>query len=108
MKKIEFDIPVITNFPKTPALQEGAMAHSKPFVAKSDHQEPLGFPGELVDDWHDKAPGNRNCESDIHLVEQQNGVVLDHRVELWALTKCSSENLDEQCIERKRAARAFS
>jgi len=31
------------------------MAHSQPFVAKSDHQEALGFPGELVEDWHDKA-----------------------------------------------------
>ena len=50
MKQVEFDIPVITNFPKTPALREGVMAHSKPFVAKSDHQEPLGFPGELVED----------------------------------------------------------
>ncbi len=31
------------------------MAHSKPFVAKPEFQESLGFPGELVDDWHDKA-----------------------------------------------------
>ena len=55
MKKAEFTIPVITNYPKTPALQAGTMAHSQPFVAKSDHQEALGFPGELVEDWHDKA-----------------------------------------------------
>ncbi len=27
------------------------MAHSKPFLAKPEHQEPLGFPGELVDGW---------------------------------------------------------
>ena len=53
--KVEFDIPVITNNPVTPAIREGAMAHIQPFVAKKDHQEPLGFPGELVDDWHDKA-----------------------------------------------------
>ncbi len=53
--KAEFDIPVITNVPRTPALREGAMAHSRPFVAKPDHQEPLGFPGELVEDWHDRA-----------------------------------------------------
>jgi Fe-S oxidoreductase len=38
-----------------PAIAERAMAHSKPFVAKPEHQEPLGFPGELVEDWHDKA-----------------------------------------------------
>jgi len=55
LKKAEFTIPVITNYPKTPALQAGTMAHSQPFVAKSDHQEALGFPGELVEDWHDKA-----------------------------------------------------
>jgi Fe-S oxidoreductase len=53
--KAEFDIPVITHYPQTPAIKAGAMAHSQPFVAKPGHQEPLGFPGELVDDWHDKA-----------------------------------------------------
>ncbi len=31
------------------------MAHSKPFVAKPAIQEPLGFPGELVDNWQEKA-----------------------------------------------------
>ncbi|NKB76112.1 MAG: (Fe-S)-binding protein [Gammaproteobacteria bacterium] len=55
MKKVEFDIPVITNHPITPSIKEGAMAHVRPFVAKQGHQEALGFPGELVDDWHDKA-----------------------------------------------------
>ncbi len=53
--KAEFDIPVITHYPQTPKYEAGAMAHVKPFVAKSDHQEALGFPGELVEDWHDKA-----------------------------------------------------
>ncbi len=55
--KVEFDIPVITNYPKTPSINVGSMAHSKPFVAKPDFQEALGFPGELVEDWHDKAIG---------------------------------------------------
>ncbi|NKB63999.1 MAG: (Fe-S)-binding protein [Gammaproteobacteria bacterium] len=55
MKKVEFDIPVITNHPVTPGIEPGAMAHVKPFVAKQAHQEPLGFPGELVEDWHDRA-----------------------------------------------------
>ena len=27
------------------------MKHSKPFVAKEEHQQKIGFPGELVDDW---------------------------------------------------------
>ena len=34
-----------------PALARGAMAHSKPFVAKPEMQKALGFPGELVADW---------------------------------------------------------
>jgi len=38
-----------------PPLACGAMADSKPFVAAPEHQEALGFPGELVDNWHDKA-----------------------------------------------------
>jgi Fe-S oxidoreductase len=33
------------------------MSHSRPFEASPEHQEPLGFPGELVEDWHDKAIG---------------------------------------------------
>jgi Fe-S oxidoreductase len=31
------------------------MAHSKPFVSKEQFQEPLGFPGELVDNWQEVA-----------------------------------------------------
>ena len=31
------------------------MAHSKPFVSKEQFQEPLGFPGELVDNWQQVA-----------------------------------------------------
>ncbi len=31
------------------------MAHLKPYLAAPEHQEALGFPGELPDDWHDKA-----------------------------------------------------
>ena len=32
-----------------------AMAHCQPFVAKPEHQAQLGYPGQLVEDWHDKA-----------------------------------------------------
>ncbi|MDD9822371.1 MAG: (Fe-S)-binding protein, partial [Gammaproteobacteria bacterium] len=53
--KPEFTIPVVINPPQAPAVRAGAMAHSRPFVAKAEHQLALGFPGELVDDWHDKA-----------------------------------------------------
>ena len=36
-------------------MQFDAMAHSKPFVAGAEHQEKLGFPGQLVDNWKEKA-----------------------------------------------------
>ncbi len=55
MAKAEFDTPQLKGIPVIPHLQPGAMAHSRPFVAKAEHQEPLGFPGELVDDWKTKA-----------------------------------------------------
>ena len=50
-----FDVPKLKPYPVIPKLVEDTMAHSQPYVAKSDFQEPLGFPGELVDDWQDVA-----------------------------------------------------
>ena len=50
-----FDTPVLKEFPLIPHLRVGAMAHSKPYVAKTELQEPLGYPGELVDNWQDVA-----------------------------------------------------
>ena len=38
-----------------PALCPGAMAASKPYPASPAMQAALGFPGQLVEDWHDKA-----------------------------------------------------
>ena len=55
MAKTTFETPRIPDFPEIPVIVEGAMAHSRPFVAAPDHQQALGFPGELVDDWHDVA-----------------------------------------------------
>ncbi len=51
----DFEVPELQQHPQIPALAEGAMAHSHPFPAAPEHQEALGFPGELVDDWHDRA-----------------------------------------------------
>ena len=51
----EFETPKIDEYPVIPRLQEGVMSHSRPFVAKSDFQEKLGFPGELVDNWKEVA-----------------------------------------------------
>ena len=50
-----FETPPLTEYPVIPPLREGTMAHSKPFVAKPDHQKPLGFPGELVPGWEKVA-----------------------------------------------------
>ncbi len=38
-----------------PALKPDAMAGSKPYMASPVHQEKLGFPKELPDDWKDRA-----------------------------------------------------
>lgn len=51
----DFDIPKIPEYPIIPKLEEGTMAHSSPFVAKPPHQEGLGYPTELVDNWENKA-----------------------------------------------------
>ncbi|MFQ5755524.1 MAG: sulfate reduction electron transfer complex DsrMKJOP subunit DsrK [Acidiferrobacterales bacterium] len=42
---------MLGEIPVVPPIQQGAMQHSRPFVAKPEHQQPLGFPGELVDNW---------------------------------------------------------
>jgi Fe-S oxidoreductase len=55
MAKVEFQIPELNEFPEVPPVVPGTMAHSKPFIAKPEFQEPLNFPGELPDDWHDRA-----------------------------------------------------
>ena len=55
MAKPEFDTPEIRKVPEIPPIRIGAMAHSQPFRAKPEHQAPLGFPGELVDDWKQVA-----------------------------------------------------
>ena len=51
----DFETPELKEYPVIPLLHEGVMAHSKPFVAKEQFQEPLGFPGELVDNWEQVA-----------------------------------------------------
>ncbi len=51
----DYEVPTLEGIPRVPRLVEGAMRHSQPFAAKAEFQEALGFPGELVEDWHDKA-----------------------------------------------------
>ncbi len=40
---------------KIPQLECGAMADSNTYAAAPEHNEPLGFPGELLDDWKEVA-----------------------------------------------------
>lgn len=54
-KPKEFETPSLGEFVSVPAVTPGTMAHSQPFKAKDKHQQALGFPGELIDDWHDVA-----------------------------------------------------
>jgi len=51
MAKAALTIPELKPFAEIPVLVEGAMAHSRPYVASPQHQEALGYPGELLDDW---------------------------------------------------------
>lgn len=55
MAKVNYDVPGLTHYVPIPKLEPNKMAYSSPFVAKPEHQEGAGYPGELVDDWHDRA-----------------------------------------------------
>ena len=47
----EFETPPLKPYAEIPVIAEGSMAHCRPYVAAPEHQQPLGFPDELVDDW---------------------------------------------------------
>ncbi len=51
----EFETPTLKPYPEIPPIEVGVMAHSKPFYAKEDHQQKIGFPGELIDNWQQVA-----------------------------------------------------
>ncbi|MBI4206965.1 MAG: (Fe-S)-binding protein [Betaproteobacteria bacterium] len=51
----KFETPQLTGHRVIPILARDAMAASKPYAANALMQQALGFPGALVDDWHDKA-----------------------------------------------------
>ena len=55
MAAAEFTTPELKDFPAIPALQRGAMAESKPYVAAEKINEAIGFPGALLPDWEAKA-----------------------------------------------------
>jgi Fe-S oxidoreductase len=51
----DYEIPELKEYTEPPKIVEGATAHLRTFPAAPDHQAALGFPGELVEDWHDRA-----------------------------------------------------
>jgi Fe-S oxidoreductase len=53
--KKDFEVPEIQEFVEVPAVVPDTMAHSEPYKSKPEFQESLGFPGELVDNWQEKA-----------------------------------------------------
>jgi len=81
MAKVDFKVPELTEYTEVPSVTPGSMAHSKPFVAKVEFQEPLGFPGELVDDWQDKA---------IDAMGEMLGKYRSFRVFLDSCVKCGA------------------
>jgi [DsrC]-trisulfide reductase subunit K len=50
-----FETPKLRPYPVIPLVAEGAMAHSKPYVASAQIQSIIGFPGELTDGWQQRA-----------------------------------------------------
>ncbi len=51
----KFQTPEVRKFPVIPKLKDDATAHLSPFKSKEEFQSSLGYPGELVDNWQEKA-----------------------------------------------------
>jgi [DsrC]-trisulfide reductase subunit K len=64
-----------------PALRAGAMAGNRSYPASPAQQQFLGFPGQLVEDWHDKAIAKLG-----ELVQRSRAL----RVSLDACVKCGA------------------
>ena len=80
------DVPKMEHPLEIPQLKCGAMEGLKPFVAAPEHQEKVGFPGELLPDWKEKA-----LEKMAELAEKNRAfqVYLDACVKCGACTdKC--------------------
>ena len=50
-----FEVPKLKEVSEVPRVQEGAMAHIRSFPASAAIQEAIGFPGQLVENWEEKA-----------------------------------------------------
>jgi Fe-S oxidoreductase len=53
--KNTFETPEVRAFPVIPKLEDSATSHLAPFKSKEEFQTSLGYPGELVDNWQEKA-----------------------------------------------------
>ncbi|HSG36690.1 MAG TPA: (Fe-S)-binding protein [Paracoccaceae bacterium] len=51
----DIEIPKLSHPLEIPQLKCGAMAESMPYPASPAHQEGVGFPGELLPDWKERA-----------------------------------------------------
>ncbi len=51
----DFETPELKKNLITPKIEPGVMSHLAPFVAKPEIQKPLGYPGELIDNWEQVA-----------------------------------------------------
>jgi [DsrC]-trisulfide reductase subunit K len=82
----KFETPEMKEYTVVPRILEGVMANSKPFVAAPQHQESLGFPGKLVDNWKEVAIGKMG---DLLTKYRSVQVFLDSCVKCGACTdKC--------------------
>ena len=50
-----FEVPKLKEVSEVPRVQEGSMAHIRSFPASAAIQEAIGFPGQLVENWEEKA-----------------------------------------------------
>ena len=55
MATAKFETPALKPYPVIPLVAEGAMAHSKPFVASAKIQAEIGFPEALTEGWEQRA-----------------------------------------------------
>ena len=55
MANTEFEKPELKKYSEVPKLEEKATSHLAPFKSKEEFQSSLGYPGELVDNWQEKA-----------------------------------------------------
>jgi Fe-S oxidoreductase len=77
----DFETPELKEYPVIPHVEEGVMAHSKPYTAKPEFQADLGFPGELVENWEQVA---------LDKMQELTGKYRSFQVFLDACVKCGA------------------